>query len=672
MLTIDEALRQAWSFHDAGNLSQAEALCRSILKSQPANVAALSLLSRICLQTRRPDEALKYLGKAQRLQPDAVNIHHHLGVARLALGQPGNAVGHFREAIRLQPTFAPAHFSLANALKQMGQFDKAIPHFRNVIPLLPNLIEAHLYLADTLQQAGDSQAAAECLRECLLRFPQCAEAHFHLGNVYRALCQHDDAIREYRAALQLRPTIVQAHNHLGVLLAAAGETDEAIDHYKQAIQLQPQYVEAHYNLGNAFRQRQDMASATRAYEQALLIQPNYTPARDGLANTCLELGDDAGAKAHWQAALRTRPGDVRSLLGLAKSGWLTPDDPGIDQIEARLGEPNLSDDVTSHLHFAAAYVLDRAGEIDRAFEHFRQGNAARRTLFHRSGGGFNSEEYAQRVQRLIDTFTPDYFHQTQGFGVSSELPVFIVGMPRSGTTLVEQILSNHSQVYGAGELKDIGRIVARLSSQSGLGRIYCEWLGGLEATQCREIAETHLNRLARLGGKAARVTDKMPENLFHLGLIATLFPRARVIHCRRDARDVCLSCFMQFFDGLYFAWDLDDLGKYYRGYERVMAHWATALPLRIHHVVYEELVANPEPVIRQLVEFCDLPWEDQCREFHKNSRPVRTMSRSQVRKPVYTTSVGQWQRYAAHLGSLFQALAGEPAGGSPSNITGHR
>ncbi len=665
MLTIDEALRRAWSFHNAGNLSQAEALCRSILKSEPSNVAALSLRSQICLQTRRPGEALKYLGKAQRLQPDAVNIHHYLGVARLALGQPGNAVGHFREALRLQPTFGKAHFSLANAFKQLGQFDKAIPHFRNSIVLLPNLVEAHLYLADTLQQAGDSQAAVECLRECLLRFPQCAEAHFHLGNAYCALCQHDDAIREFRAALELSPTIVQAHTNLGVLLAAADETDEAIAHYELAIQLQPQNVEAHYHLGDALRHRQDMASATTAYEQALLIEPTYSPARDALADTCMELGDEAGAKAHWQAALRDRPADVRALLGLAKSGWLTPDDPGVDQIEARLREPNLSDDVTSRLHFAAAYILDRAGEIDRAFEHFRQGNASRRALIHQCGGGFNSEEHARWVQRLIDTFTPDYFRRTQGFGVTSELPVFIVGMPRSGTTLVEQILSNHSQVHGAGELKDIGRIVARLSSQSGLGRISCEWLGGLEPAQSREIAAAHLNRLAQLGGKAARVTDKMPKNLFDLGLIATLFPRARVIHCRRDARDVCLSCFMQYFDGLFFAWDLNDIGKYYRGYERVMAHWATALPLRVHQVVYEELVANPDTIIRQLVEFCDLSWEDKCREFHENSRPVRTVSRSQVRKPVYTTSVGRWQRYAAHLGPLIAALADESASDSP-------
>ena len=672
MLTIDEAIHKARGFHKAGNLPQAEALCQTILKSEPTNVAALSILGRICLQARRANEALKYLGEAQRLQPDAVDIVFHLGLAWLALGQPGNAVGHFHEAVRLQPEFGPAHFSLGNAFKQMGQLDKAAPYFRNVTRLMPNLIEAHLHLADTLQHAGDSPAAAECLRECVLRFPQCVEAHYNLGNVYRTLCQHDDAIREYRSALRLRPGLVQAHNNLGLLLVAAGEIDDAIAHYQQASQLQPLYVEAHYNLGNAFRNRQEMASATKAYEQVLLLQPTYTPARNGLADTCLELGDEAGAKAHWQAALQANPKDIRSLLGLAKQGWLTPDGPGVDQIEARLREPNLSDDVTSHLHFAAAYILDRAGEIDRAFEHFRQGNAARRALYHRSGGAFNSEDYAQRVQRLIEAFTPDYFRQTQGFGVSSELPVFIVGMPRSGTTLVEQILSNHSQVYGAGELKDIGRIVARLSSQSGLGRIYCEWLGGLEGAQSREIAEAHLNQLTRLGGKAVRVTDKMPENLFHLGLIATLFPRARVIHCRRDARDVCLSCFMQFFDGLYFAWDLDDLGKYYRGYERVMAHWATALPLRVHEVVYEDLVTNPEPIIRQLVDFCDLPWEDQCLQFHKNSRPVRTMSRSQVRQPLYTTSVGQWQRYAAHLGPLFQALAGEPTGGSPSSIIGHR
>lgn len=660
MLINDEAIRRAWDVHEAGNLTEAEAQCRPILASEPANVAALHLLGRICLQTRRPDEALRYLEEAFRLQPDRVDIIHHLGMACLALGQSVNAVGHFRHALRLKPEFVKAHFSLGNALEKVGQLDKAIPHYRNAVRLLPNWITAHLSLADALQQQGDLMGAADCLRECLLRFPHSPEAHYRLGNVYRAQYRPDDAIVEYRSALRLQPGIFQAHNNLGILLLAAGETDEAISHFEQAIQLQPSYVEAHLNLGSAFRNRHEMARATGAYQQALRFRPSSTSAHNGLADTSLEVGDSAGANAHWHAALQTSPGDYRALLGLAKQGSLTPGDPDVNQIEARLREPKLSLDAISHLHFAAAYILDREGEIDRAFEHFRQGNSARRALFQRSGCGFNAADHTQRVQRIIDKFTQEYFNQTEGFGVFNELPIFIVGMPRSGTTLVEQILSSHSQVYGAGELKDIGRIVARLASQSGIGRTFCEWLGGLDVTQSREIAEAQLSRLARLSPTAERVTDKMPGNFFHLGLIATLFPRARVIHCRRDARDVCLSCFKQFFDGLYFAWDLNDLGRNYREYERLMAHWATVLPLRIHEVVYEELVANTDTVIPQLVDFCGLPWEDRCRDFHENRRPVRTMSRSQVRQPVYRTSVGQWQRYAAHLGPLFRALAGEP------------
>jgi Sulfotransferase family len=302
------------------------------------------------------------------------------------------------------------------------------------------------------------------------------------------------------------------------------------------------------------------------------------------------------------------------------------------------------------------HLLDRAGSTDEAFEQFKQGNALRRSLLQQSGAAFDAAAHSRRIDRTIFFFSPDFLQRNQEFGLPTDVPVFIVGMPRSGSTLVEQILSQHSQVHGAGELKDVHRLVANLPARLGSTAEYPECLAELDATTARELAEAHLQRLTRRSGAAARVTDKMLDNFLHLGLLATLFPRARVIHCRRDPRDVCLSCYFNYFNGLPFTWDLDDLGRYYRDYERLMAHWGAVLALPILDVAYEDLVADLESQCRRLVDFCGLAWEEQCLRYNENRRVVQTMSKLQVRQPIYTSSVGRWRHYAAQLEPLLQAL----------------
>ncbi len=221
---------------------------------------------------------------------------------------------------------------------------------------------------------------------------------------------------------------------------------------------------------------------------------------------------------------------------------------------------------------------------------------------------------------------------------------------------MEQILSQHSKVHGAGELKDVWRLVADLPAKLGADQGFPECLAVLNAATSREMAEAHLRRLTLLGGSAVRVVDKMLDNFLYLGLIAVLFPKARVIHCRRDPRDACLSCFFQYFRGLSFTWDLEDLAHYHRDYERLMAHWRAVLPLPLLDVAYEEVVADLEGTSRRLVAFCGLEWEDGCLRFHENPRSVRTMSTVQVRQPIYSSSIGKWQRYAAHLRPLLKAI----------------
>jgi tetratricopeptide (TPR) repeat protein len=564
-----------------------------------------------------------------------------------------------RQILQANPAHGEVHFLLGQVCRQCHRVGEAIAQYREAIRLQPKQGVAYLHLADTLQRQGDLSGAEECLRRSLIEISPFPEGHYNLGNVLWAQGRIAEATTQYEDTLRLRPHFPQAHNNLGILLLAVENGEEAAAHFEQALRLQPRYVEARYNLGNALRELQQVGQAIQAYQQALALDPRYAPAHDSLAEAFLEMGDASQAQAHWRQALRLDPGDIRALLGLAANGLYSETEPGIDQIETGLQNSRLSLDTASHLHFTVGYLLDRTGATDRAFDHFRLGNEQRRELFRQSGTAFDPRKHSQRIDQLIAAYSEEFFRRTQGFGHSSDLPVFIVGMPRSGTTLVEQILSNHSQVYGAGELKEVSRIVAQLPGQLTAGKDYPECLAHVDAATINGLAQTHLRGLSRRGGPATRVIDKMIENVLHLGLIAALFPRARVIHCRRDPLDVCVSCYFQFFKGLNFAWDLDDLGQYYRDYERLMAHWKAVLPLPIHEVVYEDLVADLEGVSRRLVEFCGLSWEDSCLKFHENRRAVQTMSKVQVRQPIYTTSVGRWRRYATHLGPLQRALSSQ-------------
>ena len=326
------------------------------------------------------------------------------------------------------------------------------------------------------------------------------------------------------------------------------------------------------------------------------------------------------------------------------------------QVEGLLAQGRLAAEGTSCLHFTLAILLDKQGRYDEAFSHYRRGNDLKRELFRQYGRAYDPEGHRRLIDLLIATFDRSFFDGVQSFGVDSELPVFIVGMPRSGTTLVQQILASHPQIFAAGEIRDLEQILSAPPQSGGIFSSYPVYMSSATRQAIRIMSERYLERLGKLGGQAQRVVDKMPHNYLHLGSIFALFPRARIIHCRREAMDVCLSCYCQNFKWLNYASSLADLGFHYREYERLMAHWRQVLPLRMYEVQYEDLVARSEPVIRDLIAFCGLDWSASCLDFHRNPRAVRTASKLQVRRPVYASSVGRWQRYASHLGPLRDTL----------------
>ena len=492
MTPIARAVTEARQIHRAGDVGQAEHLYRQILETDPENAEVLNLLGMACHQLNRLEDAMACYRQALLLQPENADIFYNLGLAFQTLGRLDEAAVQFRQALQFRPDLAAGHYALGNTLLRQRKLDEAADQYRQTILLHPKFGPAYLNMADALQSLGKPAAAADCLRQCLRLLPQFPDAHYNLGNVLQSLDRLEEAATHYEEALRLRPNFAEAHNNLGTVLLTLEKVDEAAEHFTRALNLQPNYVEALYGMGNACKERKQVAESIRLYERALQLRPDFGQAHHGLAEAYLEQGDMKKAGTHFRKALPNNPFVARTLLNMAAHGLYTSAEPSIDRLNAWLTEPHLAVGFASELHFTLGYLLDRAGTWDEAFDHFRQGNALRRSLFQQSGTAFDSQELSRQIDRLIAAFTPEYFRQVRGWGLDSELPVFIVGMPRSGSTLVEQILSAHPRVFGAGELKDMSRIAADVAARFGSATGGAVRTAHLDSAEVRETAETYL------------------------------------------------------------------------------------------------------------------------------------------------------------------------------------
>jgi tetratricopeptide (TPR) repeat protein len=459
----------------------------------------------------------------------------------------------------------------------------------------------------------------------------------------------------YRKVLEADPCHVHALSNLGALTYQANRPHEAIQHMRRALALRPEVAEFHVNLAAACRTAHDAAAAAAAYREALRIDPAAPHVHLSLGQTLLDLGQVEEALTHCLEALRLQPGYAHAysmLAELAAQGRHAFTDEDIQHIQVLLAGGQLSAAHAGQLYFTLATYWEQQGDHDQAFLAYRKGNDLKNELLRQAGRSFDRVQHRAVIDRFIAAFTPDVFARARSYGIPSDQPVFVVGMVRSGTTLVEQILASHPQVFGCGELRDIEQLAETF---------YAAFATGVDPATVQRLGGLYLERLAGLGGaEATRTIDKMPQNFLHLGMIAILFPHARVVHCRREPLDVCVSAYVQNFQRLAYATSLEDLGFFHREYARLMAHWRQVLPIPVHEVIYEELVADQERVSRNLIAFCGLPWDDRCLAFHKNLRAVQTPSRLQVRQPIYTRAVARWKRFEAHLQPLRDALAGAP------------
>jgi tetratricopeptide (TPR) repeat protein len=555
--------------------------------------------------------------------------------------------------------------ALATAVQhhKAGRLPQAEQLYRQLLDADPARPRAWYLLGAACQAQGKLADAVASFRHALWLQPDFADAHNHLGVTLAQQGNSVEAAASFRRALQLKPDLADAHLNLGHALAEQGRFAEAAEAYERAARLRPGDASAHLGLGQALLRLGRPDEAVASFERALRLAPDSAEAHTGWGNALVGLGRLDEAVAQFREALRLRPGHVPafgSLGDLAREGRYAFSAEEVRRLGDFLAADHVAPPQRVLLHFTLAATLERGGDYDKAFRHYRQGNDLNRQLLAMEGRAFSPRDHQALVSRLIAAFTPELFLRGASFGLPSEVPVFVVGVPRSGTTLVNHILAAHPQVAAPGELMDVQHLVQELPGLSSAPEGYPECLARLDGEAARALAGCYLERLTRLGGGARRVTDKLPENYLHLGVIALLFPRARVIHCRQDPLDTCLSCYTHHFRYVRFSSSLEDLGLYYREYERLMAHWRAVLPIRMAEVRYEELVANPEAVSRGLIAACGLDWSDRCLAFHEGRRAVHTASRVQVRRPVHGGSVGRWQHFAAHLRPLFDAL-GRPA-----------
>jgi tetratricopeptide (TPR) repeat protein len=649
----------AEAYRATGQLDRAAGCCRTALRLWPDNPEALCNLGLALQGLGRKDEAIESFLRAVSLNPDFAAAHNNLALLLRERSQLDEALSHFRQAVQADSTFAPAQTNLGQLLLDRGQPAEALPHCREAVRLQPDVAAMHHNLGNVLRALEQFVEARAAYLEAIRLAPDLAASHAHLGLILHREGQHDDALSWLRQAVELEPENASYWEHLGELRQDRDELPEAVSCFDRVLVLAPDRLGARLSLGWALQDQGHLAEAGQHYRAVLDSQPDWAGAHLNLGGLHEELGALADAEDCFRAALRLQPAYALpwARLGTLLRGKL----PDADRagLEARLADTDLADGPRARLLFALAHIRDARADYAGAADCLQQANALTLAA-NRVSRPYAPDEHERFVDRLIEVFDADFFTRTRGMGSQTQRPVFIFGLPRSGTTLTEQVLASHPRVHGAGELRLARQSFESIPDVVGGSGLPLDHAGSLDAQRLCRLADQHLDWLHALDGdQAVRVVDKMPDNYLYLGLLAAVFPNAVFIHCRRDLRDVAVSCWITDFRSIRWANDPEHIAGRFQQYRRIMDHWWTVLPVPVHEVTYEETVADLEGVARRLVAACGLEWQPACLEFHRTQRPIRTASVTQVRQPVYTKSVARWKHYERDLAGLFAALPGD-------------
>ena len=720
ILFVNKALSQAKSMEQDGKFTQAEHVYREILKQHPTNKlvkkrlesvrkiragqghsapasvslqAGIEVLVNLFKQGRLPEvlhqgevlsrqfpgdptlpnilgaanarmgqteTALACYDRALAIKPDFAEVHNNRGNVLSRLGQHDEAIASFRSALQIKPEYAEAHNNLGVVLYDAGRVDEAAASYRKALKVRPAYAEAQNNLGNALADLGQSEAALASFNTALQLDPRNSQAYNNMGDTLRSLGRFSEAIRCFEKVIQFRPDYAEAYNGLGATLNDQGLHKQAVENLRKAIQLKPGLAVTHCNLGNALSDLGLHDEAMDNYRAALMVKPDFAEVHSNLGNSLCEFGRYEEAIASYTSALELKPDFAEAHNNLSKLKTYTQGDPQISEILQRLSDADLTESGRMHLSFALGKVYEDLGDVDQSFSYLQQGNRLRKIAL---GYDINwDRELFEQIKLLFNADNSQAVAMTKSGSPVTRQPIFIVGMPRSGTTLTEQILASHSQVWGGGELEALGRILTPMMQRAITTpgeRIPSEMLAN-----CRDA---YLTDLQSLRATSPYITDKMPQNFRWIGFLLTTMPGVKIINVQREPAASCWSMFKMQFKGHGYSNDLLDLAEYYKLYLDLMDFWRKEFPNRIYDLDYEALTRNQESETRKLLEYCDLDWEEQCLEFYKTKRAVRTPSGRQVRKKMYTGSSDVWRKYEAHLGPLLKSLGSQYKSSDPAN-----
>lgn len=695
-----KAIEMAGMLYSRGQYAQAERVCRQIISARPAQSDAHNILGVTLAAAKRIDDAVESLKRAIKLNPQAPSYHANLGEVLRQAGRRDEALVSLNEALKLDPGNAQTLNNLGIIHYEQRKFKDAIGYYRRAIEARPNMAEAHNNLGNALRSTGDIEGAMSAYQDALVHRGIYPEAYNNLGSLLQQDKKLDEAEHAFRKAIQQNGKYVEAYNNLAQLLTVQKKEVEALRVLGDALKFAPKNVQTLLLTAKVQLRRNAFQAAEQATKLALQQDPENPDALTVMGQVYHETDRYEEALDVLDKAIKKNDRNPETLnfygVALKSVGRL---DEARDYILRALklndsmygAYANLNDLVDfskdageelfnrmeaifdsvknpEHeaflpLHFAYAKALDDRGQHEKALEHYITGGRMKRRQL-----DYKEEDTFGFFDSIKAAFPKEMFENRPYEGLDDDRLVFIVGMPRSGSTLVEQILSSHPDVYGAGEVKHLSRAIGQLKDRFPSLPKYPEMAKKMSAAQYDLVAKGYQEALANGAGNAKKITDKLLTNYFFLGLINLLFPKAKVINTQRDPVDTCLSGFTKLFkDDMPHSYDLAELGRYYTKYRDIMEYWKEVLPKDfITTVVYEDVVADTEKEAKRLIEFLGLPWNEKCLEFHKSDRPVKTASVAQVRKPIYKSSVKRWAKYGAGLQPLIDAVEGKPTKGSKS------
>jgi tetratricopeptide (TPR) repeat protein len=652
LLGIAQTFRDAAMLHDQGHLQEAEQRYRIVLEAEGRHFDALYRLGLIRLQQSRFADADLLFRRAVKVDPRSADAQLHLAVALTGLKRHDDAVRRYEKALALRPGFAEAHSNLGYTLQSLGRTEQALAHCQKALAINPDYAEARNNLGSALAALGRHEEAIAHYQAAIALRPSYAEAHRSLANALGVLERYEEAAAHYEKVLAFLPNDAAAGIALGNTLHRLDRTGEAIAQYEKVLAASPSHAEAHTSLGNTVHRLGRSQEAIEHFRRALAIDPSDPGIHSSLGGALVALGRSTEASEAFEKAIALAPRKVGFFWNLASVRRFSADDHYFAAMQELAQDIDaLDSEEQIDLHFALGKAFADMGDRKRSFAHLVRGNTLKRQQVN-----YDEEKALQRLERIRGVFTAEMLRDKKGLGDPSAAPIFIVGMPRSGTTLIEQILASHPKVFGAGELREMANLAGHIGGAEGAA--FPEAVPGLSREDLRQIGEQYVQAVTRLAPSAERITDKMPGNFSLAGLIHLALPNARIIHACRDARDTAFSSFSLLFSGtLEFTYDLAELGRYYRAYLKLMAHWREVLPEGIMlEVQYEDVVGDLESQARRIIAHCGLEWDDACLSFYKTERSVRTASATQVRQPIYHSSIGRWRLHEEELGPLLREL----------------